>query len=177
MNRLLIVALLVVTFVPNSANGGKIAEVFSLDIFDIKWGASETEVASILPGGKFKKMSGYRMYILKDGRELFGIPRKPSDKIWFQFNADGKFNGVTIEFPKANDKGFGELQNKLSTLFGSPQSQPNAFGVPIISWPQDEGIKISMIFTAGVLGGSKLNFLIENKGLTSDGITKESLGF
>jgi hypothetical protein len=182
MNKQLLALIVALLLAPAPVSAGKIAEVFSGDIFGVKWGSNQQQVSKVFPKGKIKKMYdlhfskvapkgkskkmyGTHFYTVQDGRTLFGIKRNPDNTIKFVFNAEGKMNGVIIEFPNGVD-GFGILLNKLNTYFGPHTFDPNRESM-VIEWPEDSGIKISLM-------GVFFNILYIK---TESSVTKEELRF
>ena len=161
-----------------SANlyGDNITEVFGEGIFELTWGVKLSDVQVTFPNGKKKTKFGILSYDVKDGRSLFGIERKPKDKISFIFNAEKKLFAVNIDFPAKSASDFGTLMQKLETTFGAAESQPNSLGVTALSWPEEDGTKISFTHIPGVIGFGSLLFSVEHRPMPEK-VTKEDLGF
>jgi hypothetical protein len=174
MSKNLLMLIVVLLLSPGSASAGKIAEIFSGEIFGVRWGSTVQQVAAVFPDGKSKEQFGHQTYKTLDGKTLFGVKRNPDNYIQFVFNAEGQMNGVNIEFPDGTD-GFGTLLNKLDTYFGEHTSLPNA-AATVVQWPEDSGIRITLGYIPSMFGKGGVLFSIGYLKAESSA-TKEKLGF
>jgi hypothetical protein len=175
MRKILLALLVALLFFPVSLSAGKIAEVFSGEIFGVKWGSNQQQVSQVFPKGKSKTKYGIQSYTVRDGRTLFEIKRKPDSYIQFVFNSEGQLHGVNIEFPNGSE-GFGTLLNKLTSYFGQHIYDPNKKSAIFVEWPEDAGIKIMMGHVPGVFGKGDILFSIENLKANVP-VSKDKLGF
>ena len=145
MSKKLLALVVALLLTPRSVSAGKIAEIFSSEIFGVKWESNEQEVSAVFPDGKSETTFGIQTYTIHDGRTLFGVKRNPGNYIQFVFNAVGQMHGVNIEFPNGAE-GYSTLLNKLNTYFGPHTFHPDNKSATVVEWPQDEGIKISLVY-------------------------------
>jgi hypothetical protein len=174
MRKVLLALIFALPLSPTPASAGKIVEVFSGEIFGVKWGSNQQQVSTVFPKGKSKKQFGIQIYTVRDGRTLFGVERKPNNYIQFVFNADGQMHGVNIEFPNGAD-GYGTVLNKLNTYFGPHTFHPENKSATVVEWPQDDGFKITLGYIPKMFG-AEIVFSIANM-KTESSVTKDKLGF
>lgn len=98
---------------------GPISDIFSDSVFGVKWTDDIETVKRKFPSGKLDDESGMVIYSVRDGREVLKTKRTDKNKISFSFDAVGKLNGVSIEFPYDGTESFGDLFNKMTTYFGT----------------------------------------------------------
>ena len=174
MNKIFL--LLSTLLVSPCVNSGNVADIFGKNVFGVSWGSDIQTAISVFPGGKQETQLGIATYTAKDGRNLFGIKRNPDNYIRYYFDANGRMNGVGIEFPAKSADNFGALLNKLTTHFGEPVASPNVAGAPSVRWPEDEGISLGLSLIPGLLSIGELLFSIEYAS-TPAATTREELGF
>jgi len=174
MRKILLALIVALMLTPASVSAGKIAEIFSSEIFGARWGSNQQQVSKAFPDGKSEEQFGIQTYTIHDGRTLFGIKRNPGKYLQFVFNAVGQMHGANIEFPNGAD-GYGTLLNKLNTYFGPHTFHPDNKSATVVEWPQDEGIKISLVYIPRMFG-AEIVFSIANV-KTESPATKEKLGF
>ena len=174
MRKILLALIVALMLTPASVSAGKIAEIFSSEIFGARWGSNQQQVSKAFPDGKSEEQFGIQTYTIHDGRTLFGIKRNPGKYLQFVFNAVGQMHGANIEFPNGAD-GYGTLLNKLNTYFGPHTFHPDNKSATVIEWPQDEGIKISLVYIPRMFG-AEIVFSIANV-KTESSVTKDKLGF
>jgi len=170
-----LLATLVMILSSTTVLAGQISSTFSESVFGVQWTDNEKVVQSKLPGGDLSNKYGYITYKVPDGREILKTKRTEKDTITFTFNSASNLIGIGVEFPMANASGFGELQNKLTTYFGQPESVPNQSGVTMIRWPEDDGVTISLSVIPSGFGRNTLLFGIEKQNQVN--VKKEELGF
>lgn len=174
MRKILLALIVASLLFPASVSAGKIAEIFSSEIFGVKWESNEQQVSAIFPDGKSEKQFGFQTYTIHDGRTLFGVKRNPGNYIQFVFDAAGQMHEVNIEFPNGAD-GYGTLLNKLNTYFGPHTFHPDDKSATVVEWPKDDGIKISLVYIPRMFG-AEIVFSIANV-KTESSVTKDKLGF
>ena len=174
MRKILLALIVALMLTPASVSAGKIAEIFSSEIFGVRWGSNQQQVSKAFPDGKSEEQFGIQTYTIHDGRTLFGIKRNPGKYLQFVFNAVGQMHGANIEFPNGAD-GYGTLLNKLNTYFGPHTFHPDNKSATVVAWPQDDGVKISLVYVPRMFG-AEIVFSIANV-KTESPATKEKLGF
>ena len=166
---------LLLCFLSTDVISGQIGTVFSDSVFGVKWTDSVSEVEDKIKGGSLSNQYGYITYKVPDGREVLKTKRSEKDNIIFTFNSEEKLMGVSVELPMKDTSDFGDLQNKLTTYFGSPAAVPNQAGVIHMRWPEDELITLSLTVIPSGFMGNKLMLGIEKQAQVST--TKKELGF
>jgi hypothetical protein len=151
---------------------GEIADVFGDGVFSTRWGYGFQEVQEQFPSARGMGSEPNAYLQVKDGRTVFSVKRKNNSLLTFGFDSLGRLSSVAVEFD-GND--FPELLNRLDTSFGPHTNEENDLGAVIVKWPEDNGVKLSMV---GMPGTWKMDLTlgIEYLGLDKPEVSKESLG-
>lgn len=167
-----VLTIFIVVTVPVFA--GPISDTFSDSVFSVKWTDDLETVKRKFPGGKVKENVGILVYEVRDGREILKTNRSDKDKITFSFDATGRVNGVSAEFPYDGIESFTELMNKMTTYFGAHDQQKSEYGLNI-TWPTDNGVTISLILMPEIIAG--YDILLSIGRVVPVEASKEELGF
>jgi hypothetical protein len=152
--------MILLLLLPSLVYAGKIADAFSTEIIGVRWGSTQKQVAKAFPKGESRKHFGVLTYTVPDGRTLFETERTLDNNIQFVFNAEGKLNGVNIGFPNGADA-FNNLLKKLTTHFGQHELPLKNKSATVVTWPEDNGIKIVLKHLTGLFGKVKIVFSVE----------------
>jgi len=162
----------------SKASAGKVAKIFSEDVFGVPWDATGDEVKRVYPGGESKSERGMSTYTIQDDRPLFGVKREKDNYIKFIFDTDGLAKGVSVEFPIDNPDNFVVLLNKLIGYFGEYSYLRHLFETNYAEWPEDDGITLFLDRHTGTLhSGDSLIFTVRYRPEEPGKISKEQLGF
>ena len=160
---------------PSLLYAGKIAETFSTEIFGIGWKSTQEQVAKTFPNGKSREHFGVLTYTVPDGRTLFETKRTLNNNIQFVFNVEGQLNGVNIGFPNGTDA-FYNLLSKMTSHFGQHELPLRNKSATVVTWPEDNGIKITLKHVTGLFGKVKIVFSVEYVEANSP-VKKEKPGY
>lgn len=138
MNRFFLSAIL---FISQSAYAGAIADIYQNGAFGTKWGDTIDNVKKVFPAGKRETYKEVVMYVTRDGRPLFNVERKKNAFITFGFNPEKKLNSIAVEFQIED---YSALLKNLDTQFGAHTMQSDNSTARIATWPQDNGIQLSL---------------------------------
>lgn len=156
------------------AVAGPISDTFSDSVFGVKWTDGVETVKRKFPDGKIKKNVGILNYSVRDGREILKTNRADKNEINFSFDATGKLNGVSIEFPYEGIESYTDLMNKMTTYFGAYDKDKSEYGLVII-WPTDNNITLSLILMPELIAGFDIFMSIGR--VVPVEASKEELGF
>lgn len=146
---------------------GPVADTFRDGVFGVSWGALPGEIEQKHPGGKWSSHGDLiRFYTIKDSRPVLGIKRSKKDEIAFGLSSDGRFNSVSITFPK-DDETYAAVLLRTKEQFGSVDpvttdpiaNSPAPIFVASSIWPSDEGIEVRLVKSAGVYNSVSLSIM------------------
>ncbi len=173
---LVIIISIAVLLVPAITLAGTIHDTFGDGVFGLKWGSSIEEVKEAFPDGKEIETSGFKSYIVKDSRTLFGYERKDSDEIQFGFDLEGRLGGVTVTFAgTATESGL--FVFILYSYFGKDVTPVPVGKIMKTEWPDDNGTSITMIQDLKFSGKRKFSLTIFNRAYLKNHPVKTELGF
>lgn len=160
----------------NAAFASEVSQTFKGGIWGLKWGASIEEVKEKFPEGRLSSPAGIQQYAVFDGRDVFGVYREEDNEIQFFFDANSALNGISLEFPYKSISDYGSLLNKLITLFGKTEKSTAIQSAVNASWPEDEGVVLSLTYISGMFMGGKLLVGVGYSSPSKPSITKAKLG-
>lgn len=147
----------------SGCSGDAADDQFESGILGIAWGDMKERIQYCFPSGSWINFSDGRSgYRLRDGRSFLSIDRDADNEIRFRISKDGRVEAASITFPLER---YEALIAELTKRFGEPVSsrttEPQSSFSNRVSWPDQKGVRITLVATAGGLFPDTLALIIE----------------
>lgn len=138
-------------FLAGSSSAGQISDYFSEDIFGVQWHETVQTVHKQLGRGDLEEKENLLLYTILDGRRIFDVARKDTNRLSFIFNLEGILVGASAEFSADEEVTLELLKNRLDETFGPANMNANQQQQGW-DWPNDNGYFMTLspfVYQAG----------------------------